>query len=160
MGCSALRGKSFVPHNSPVLTSSDFRIILNSFLKLEEEEQIKIALLDASHTHTQTHTFAQQHLRPFLSPLLLSPSTARFARFARLARFGAFCAFCAFCASSPRISSQMDSTARRSQAKEFGQEVGSAIQHVTNSTALYISLWYSVESVRSNNTFARLLSNN
>lgn len=154
MGCSALRGKSFVPHNSPVLTSSDFRIILKSFPKLEEEEQIKIALLDASHTHTQTHTFAQQHLRPFLSPLLLSPSTARFAR------FGAFCAFCAFCASSPRISSQMDSTAPRSQAKEFGQEVGSAIQHVTNSTALYISLWYSVESVRSNNTFARLLSNN
>jgi len=86
MGCSALRGKSFVPHNSPVLTSSDFRIILNSFLKLEEEEQIKIALLDASHTHTQTHTFAQQHLRPFLSPLLLSPPTARFARFARFWR--------------------------------------------------------------------------
>ena len=96
MGCSALRGKSFVPHNSPVLTSSDFRIILKSFLKLEEEEQIKIALLDASHTHKRTlllnsicdrsclHCFFH-HQQRVLRVLRVWRVLARFARFARFA---------------------------------------------------------------------------
>ena len=83
MGCSALRGKSFVPHNSPVLTSSDFRIILKSFLKLEEEEQIKIALLDASHTHTNAHFCSTAFATVLVSIASFTINSA-------------FCAFCAF----------------------------------------------------------------